>query len=364
MVVGLAGAELSPNVQAVTAAWAPPVASVVVPAHNAERTIGRCLTALANQTVPRASYEVLVVDDGSTDRTAAVAAEHGAVVLTHPTRSGAGAARNTGAAQARGHLLLFIDADCEATPAWVEEMLRPFTETSVCAVYGAYRTRQTSLIAQFAQAEFEERYTRLTQRESIDFLATHAAAFRREVFARSDGFRRDLLGNEDVEIAYRLSRQGFRLAFAAQAAVYHEHPSTLARYLATKMSRGYWRTIVYARHPQKAIYDSYTPPWLKLQVAGLLAVAGTGVAAALRPQLGPAVAILAALTLASTFPFTRFVFRRRPRLLVVTPWLSLARSAALGLGVAAGLAAVAAGWLSARPGPIARTRHGSDASAG
>ncbi len=321
-----------------------PAASIVVPAHNAARTIGRCLDSLACQSLP-AAYEVLVVDDGSTDGTAAVAAERGAVVLRQPVQSGPAAARNVGGNNARGEFLLFIDADCEAAPDWLAEMLRPFADASVCAVYGAYRSRQKGLVARFAQAEFEERYRRLARRESIDFLATHAAAFRREVFCRAEGFRPELRGNEDVEIAYRLSGQGYRLAFAPQAAVYHEHPSTLASYLRTKLSRGYWRTLVYARHPQKAVADSYTPPWLKLQVVGLLASGCGAVATAFRPQLALALALLVVLTLATTLPLAAFAGRKGVGLALAAPWLSLLRSAALGLGVAAGGLAVAARWL-------------------
>nr|MBC7245593.1 glycosyltransferase [Chloroflexota bacterium] len=317
------------------------LASVIIPAYNAQTTIARCLTALRQQTLPPEEYEIIVVDDASTDGTVEIAREHGAAVIVQTVRSGPAAARNAGAAQAQGDVLLFIDADCEAAPDWCTEMLRPFADPTVCGVYGAYRTRQTSLAARFAQAEFEERYARLIQRQDIDFIATHAAAIRRDVFLAQGGFRLDMWGNEDVELAFRLSRSGYRLVFAPHAIVYHEHPSTLRRYLQAKVSRGYWRTLAYARHPPKALSDAYTPPWLKLQVVGLVALAIAMVAGALRPSFLPfALSLLAALLL-TTVPFVRFVWRTQPGLLWIAPWLSLARSAALALGVCAGLIAVA-----------------------
>ncbi len=317
-----------------------PAASIIVPAHNEEQSIGRCLESLSRQTLC-AGCEVIVVDDGSTDRTAQIAREHGATVIAHARRCGAAAARNTGAGQARGAILVFIDADCEASPQWLETMLAPFGDPGISAVYGAYRSRQAGRIARFAQAEFDERYARLARHEGIDFFATHAAAVRRPVLAALGGFHPDLWGNEDVELAFRLAQQGGRIVFAPEAVVYHEHPATLARYLRTKVSRGYWRTVVYARYPHKAVSDTYTPAWLKAQVAGL-AVVGLALAlTACRPQFLSLLLLVGAGLLATTIPFTWFLRRAHPELVVITPWLSLARSGALALGALAGLAVAA-----------------------
>ncbi|MBC7234023.1 MAG: glycosyltransferase [Chloroflexi bacterium] len=316
-------------------------ASVVIPAHNEREPITRCLQALVRQEGVPGGYEVIVVDDASSDGTAEVARAYGARVIVQAVRQGPAAARNAGALQAQGDVLLFLDADCEPAPTWCAEMLRPMADPSVCGVYGAYRTRQTSAVARFAQAEFDERYARLAQRERIDFLATHAAAIRRDVFLAVGGFRVDMRGNEDVELAFRLSQAGYRIVFAPQAVVYHEHPSTLRRYLRVKVSRGYWRTLAYARHPPKALADAYTPPWLKLQVAGIAAAVPALLLTILRPASFPLLLSLLVGLLLSTLPFVRFVQRREPDLLWVTPWLSLARSAALALGIGAGVVALA-----------------------
>ncbi|MGQ9494615.1 MAG: glycosyltransferase [Anaerolineae bacterium] len=313
------------------------LASVIIPAYNAQTTIARCLTALRQQTVAPDDYEIIVVDDASSDGTVEVAQANGAIVIGQTVRRGPAAARNAGAAQAHGDVLLFLDADCEAAPDWCAEMLRPLTNPTVCGVYGAYRTRQTECVARFAQAEFEERYAHLAQRKDIDFIATHAAAIRRDVFLAQGGFRLDMWGNEDVELAFRLTRSGHRLIFAPNAIVYHEHPSTLRRYLQTKVSRGYWRTLAYARHPPKVLTDAYTPPWLKLQVAGLVALSIATAGSVWRPSLLPLTLSLLAALLLTTVPFTRFVQQTQPGLFWVAPWLSLLRSAALALGVCAGL---------------------------
>src|SRR5690349_17826685 len=95
-------------------------ASVVVPAWNAEATIARTLAALADQDLA-APYEVIVVDDGSDDRTAAEVARSDSARLIHAEHGGAAAARNVGAGSARGRILAFTDADCFPSPAWLRE---------------------------------------------------------------------------------------------------------------------------------------------------------------------------------------------------------------------------------------------------
>ena len=85
--------------------------SVIIPARNAARTLPSCLRALAGQTLAQGRFEVIVVDDGSTDETAAVAAEHGARVV-QIANVGPASARNQGVEAAEGSILVFTDADC------------------------------------------------------------------------------------------------------------------------------------------------------------------------------------------------------------------------------------------------------------
>src|SRR5512135_1174235 len=94
-------------------------ASVIVPAYNAASTIGDCLEALVRQTEPQANYELVVVDDGSTDGTADRARAFDAVRVISALHRGPAAARNLGARLSRGDVLLFTDADCAPSDSWV-----------------------------------------------------------------------------------------------------------------------------------------------------------------------------------------------------------------------------------------------------
>jgi cellulose synthase/poly-beta-1,6-N-acetylglucosamine synthase-like glycosyltransferase len=309
-----------------------PSVSVIVPVYDGARTLGACLSALAAQTVSRESYEVLVVDDGSVDGSAQVAVSHGMTVIRQD-HAGAGAARNRGALQARGQILLFTDADCEPLPDWIEQMLAPFSDPGVDGVKGVYRTRQRSLVARFAQAEFEEKYRRLAAEDQIDFVDTHAAAYRRDVFCEHGGFDARFLLDEDQELSYRLARARCKLVFAPEARVYHRHPPTVWSYAWRKVQVGRWKLRVLARHRAKAVRDSYTPWTQKAQIA-LLPLAGASAAAA---ALGltswlPAM-LLAVMGLISAAPLTAAARRQGWAVAICAPPLILLRALALGIGL-------------------------------
>ena len=179
--------------------------SVVVPAYQAADVIGGCVRALHTQTVPREQYEIIVVDDGSTDGTRAAAHEAGAdQVLSRPHR-GPAAARNAGIEASRGEIVVFTDADCEPSPEWLEHMTTPFTDPLVMGAKGAYWTRQRALIARLTQLEFEIRYERMARLPHTDFVDGYAAAYRRDLLTRAGGFdpTYPIPSAEDVEAFYK-----------------------------------------------------------------------------------------------------------------------------------------------------------------
>ncbi|MBI4021211.1 MAG: glycosyltransferase [Candidatus Aenigmarchaeota archaeon] len=274
--------------------------SVVVPVYNGEAVIGTCLRALQDQDY-RGRMEIIVVDDGSTDRSAAVARQYRARVLTQ-AHSGPATARNRGARSARGEIILFTDADCEPSRSWVREMLAPFDDRTVTGVQGAYRSRQPELMARFSQIEIEDRYTRMRSFTTIDFIGTYAAAYRKSAFPGFDETFTAASG-EDSELSFRLAAQGKKLVFAPRAVVYHRHPSTLGDYLRVKFWRAYWRVPLYRKHASKMASETYTPQALKAQIGlvGLVVLFAAG--SLVRDDLlfGAGAAYL--LLVVSTLPF-------------------------------------------------------------
>jgi glycosyltransferase involved in cell wall biosynthesis len=314
------------------------VISVVVPAYNAARTLGACLHALSRQSVPHSEYEVIVVDDGSTDETASVAEAAGARVVRIP-HGGPASARNAGVAAAVGEMVLFTDADCEPAANWIAEMVRPFADPDVMGVKGAYLTRQREVIARLAQCEFEERYARLERLPFIDFVDSYSAAFRVQALRQIGGYDSAFPdpNNEDVDLSYRLSRAGCKLVFNRRALVYHCHRTRWGAYLRLKVKRGYWRMVVYRLHPGKAVQDSYTPQLLKAQVFLACLCMGLVLAALVWAALWWAVGGSLILLALSSIPFTRLVLQKDPPLAFWSPIFIWGRALAFGIGVMGGL---------------------------
>lgn len=214
------------------------------------------------------------MDDGSTDQTAEIARRF-PVTYHYQENQGPAAARNAGVFLAKGDLIFFTDADCVPDPNWLEEMAAPFARPDVSAVKGAYRTEQKGLIARFAQVEFEERFSMLEQRESIDMVDTYSAGFRKEIFLTLGGFDTHFpnADNEDTEFSYRMAIWGYTMVFTPRALVRHlNHPDSVFRYFRLKFGRGFWRVKVYRLYPEKIGKDSYTPRTLGSQIVGLFLI--------------------------------------------------------------------------------------------
>ena len=319
--------------------------SVIVPARNAGQTLGACLSALAAQRAPHPDFEIVVVDDGSTDDTADVAARAGASVL-HQAAQGPAAARNLGVTHTRGEFIVFTDADCRPAPDFVAELTAPLADPTVVGVKGVYATTQHARLARLAQLEFEERYDRLVRAPRLDFFDTHACALRRSALAAAGAFDTFFpsANSEDLDLSYRLAARGARLAFTRCALVYHNHPETWARYMRQKFSRGYWRMHVYRRYPGKMVSDSYTPQSLKAQIALTAVLLMAMPASVFWPPAVWLSIVTAGLLLASGIGLYQLAWNRDRGVLVLAPLFIVARAVALGAGIVVGLLTIA-GWV-------------------
>jgi glycosyltransferase involved in cell wall biosynthesis len=312
--------------------------SVVIPVYNAARYLLALLDALASQTHP--PDEIILVDDGSTDHSVNLSQEwahhHHEVqvtILCQPNQ-GPAAARNLGATTSHMDVVLFIDSDCYPRENWIEKMLAPFQDPQIVGVQGAYRCRQKEWIARFIQLEIEERYERMLRKPWIDFIGTYSAAYRREVFPENGGFdtRFTAASGEDADFSFRLACQGHRMVFQPEANVYHQHPDSLWRYLKVKYWRGYWRNLVYRRHPSKMMTDSYTPQALKFQTL-LSAVFPLSLIGFFLPNPFPYLPLLMlVLILGFSLPFILWIVRKAPGMLWGVPFVLLLRAFALAAG--------------------------------
>ncbi len=308
--------------------------SVIVPAYNAAVVLPQCLNALCAQTIARADYEIIVVDDGSMDETVHVAerilGDDGAQVICTRHR-GPAHARNLGAQAASGQLLLFTDADCEPARDWIEQMVCVMNDTHIAGAKGIYRTKQRSLIGRFVQQEYQDKYDRMRGQSSIDFIDTYSAVYRRDVFEQNGGFNVSLIMDEDQEFSFRLAARGYQLAFAPNAIVFHQHVTSAIKYTRRKFGVGYWKALVLKRYPDKAVRDSHTPQVIKLQMALLAALLLT------LPWVPIAAVVIGGLLLIAMLPFLIKIARRDLRVVLIAPMMIILRAWGLGAGLAVGL---------------------------
>jgi GT2 family glycosyltransferase len=280
-----------------------------------------------------------VVDDGSTDSTAEVIRWYSQVRLITQTNAGPAAARNRGAKEARGSIILFTDDDCVPTADWLDAMLEPFSDPAIVGAKGVYRSRQKSIAARFVQIEYEDRYNRMAGFPYIDFVDTYSAAFRRERFLEMGGYDTSfpVACAEDIELSYRMSVRGWKMKFVPKAIVYHTHPETLSQYLKKKYKFAFWRVLAVKKNPSKGIKDSHTPQLMKLQLlfAPVLLIA-IALDLAVRPPVPLSIIVLAAF-LVSTLPFTIRAFAKDAEVGLLSPMILVARACAQLLGVSAGL---------------------------
>jgi cellulose synthase/poly-beta-1,6-N-acetylglucosamine synthase-like glycosyltransferase len=203
-----------------------PVISVIVPVYNGEATIGRCIEALLAQSVPRSTYEVIIVDNNSMDSTAAVARNYGVRLLHEREMQTSYAARNRGIAHACGEILAFTDADCAPDPEWLARLSVPFADPRTGAVVGG--------IADAAGGSLVEAFTREAKpyrgQGDGEFASvlTANAAFRRDLVVKLGGFDEALPTAGDVDLGWRTQvLAACRVVAVPDAVVLHYHRTTV-----------------------------------------------------------------------------------------------------------------------------------------
>jgi lipopolysaccharide/colanic/teichoic acid biosynthesis glycosyltransferase/glycosyltransferase involved in cell wall biosynthesis len=310
--------------------------SVIVPARDAAHTTRDCLSAVLSQENIDVDFEVILVDDGSTDDTAAIAEQMGVRVIRQDP-AGPGAARNAGVAASKGDILAFTDADCVPSEDWLFQLMQPFTDSETVGVKGAYLTKQRGLLPRFVQAEYSYKYRRVAAQKRIDFIDTYSAAYRRGPFVDNGGFEESMPAAQDAEFSFRLARKGYRLAFAPQATVYHLHSQHLGQYLRRKYRNGYWRLFMSRWLPEKTFSNSHTPPTMHWQI--LLLGLGLGLLPLIFiwPVLGWFLIPALILFLLTALPFLKHIWQYDRAIIWVAPIYLLCRAGALGVGVFHGL---------------------------
>jgi glycosyltransferase involved in cell wall biosynthesis len=220
-----------------------PEISVVIPVFDAERTLGACLTSLRAQTLPTRLYEVVVVDNNSRDRSAAVARQTPGVRLVEERRQGAYAARNLGLRVAKGRVIVFTDPDCVPEPDWLEAA-RSALDGGALVVLGetipASGSRALELLSAYARVRDE--YVFGGADVLLYYGRTNNMAVERSVFDEVGPFAEQPRGADTLLVRAAAARFGTaRIRFDAHMRVRHAELDGVGSHFRKRHIYGYVR---------------------------------------------------------------------------------------------------------------------------
>lgn len=265
-----------------------PFLSVIIPTYNRSSVLLKCLSALLDQTVPGTEYEILVVDDGSSDRTVDIVEEVRVaapveVYCLRQNHKGPAAARNSAIRNAQGDVLLFIGDDILASPTLLTEHAqwhRTHPEDNV-AVLGYVTWSSEILLTPFMRflsehSDMQFAYGIIQDEKDISYqhFYTSNISLKRTFLLANGLFDEDFpdAGQEDIELGYRLERKGLRIVFNRKAVGYHLHPMDLESFCRKMEIIGFAAEIFNSKHPEVALNTAFVaiPRW-QITIKHLLA---------------------------------------------------------------------------------------------
>lgn len=196
--------------------------SVIIPVHNGERTLERCLEAIYRSSYP--PYEVIVADDASTDRSAEIVGRYPCKLVRLTENVGAARAKNRGAAQATGDVLFFTDADVVIPPHALDVIAKDLADEKVAGVVGLLDADlpYPDFCSQFKNLWMHFTYARLPR--EVGLFYTSAASLRKHIFEAAGGFDERYRGasvTEDMDFGQRLLTAGHRIWLDKRLSVRH-----------------------------------------------------------------------------------------------------------------------------------------------
>jgi glycosyltransferase involved in cell wall biosynthesis len=227
--------------------------SIIIPAFNAAGTLARCLGAVTSQDDD--NYEVIVVNDGSTDATPAVMGKFDVVHIQNDTQVGPAISRNRGADAAKGSFLVFTDADCIPPSHWLSD-IRRWLEVApvVCGTY--HPAPWQGPLGRFANLDWYLYWFRHIPAETDSFSMGNVAFHRSVYFERDrleEHFFHRIAAAEDTIVAMTIAEQ-HRILSTEQLWVLHMHRETLGAYIRKHITTGYSRTLLSLAFPQRKVF--------------------------------------------------------------------------------------------------------------
>jgi GT2 family glycosyltransferase len=229
---------------------AAPRVSVVVCTYNGGRTLDQCLRSL--QVLDYPDYEVIVVDDGSTDSTRAILERFPSIRAVHQPNRGLSVARNVGLHEATGEIVAYTDSDCFADPDWLTHLVYQLRRSGAAAVGGPNLTPDDGWLTACVAASPGQPTHVLESDQVAEHIPGCNMAFRRDALLSINGFDPQYRkAGDDVDVCWRLQQAGHWITFTPAAFVWHHRRQGPRAYLRQQAGYGEAEALLQFKHPDK-----------------------------------------------------------------------------------------------------------------
>jgi cellulose synthase/poly-beta-1,6-N-acetylglucosamine synthase-like glycosyltransferase len=246
-----------------------PFISVVVGIRNEERYIEECIESLLRLDYPQDSYEIIIVDGMSTDKTRDLVKRYPVRLLLNK-RKNVGAARNLGVENARGNLVAFTDGDCKVDSQWLKILVREMQDASadVMCVGGPNLIFDTDpvfgRVVGYAQETFlgsggSAQSKNSTKKQYVSSIPNCNAMYRKNSIQEVGYFDERFLIGQDGDLNYRIGKKGYKFLYIPEAQVLHHRRGTFKSFSVRMFKYGMWMAELFKKHGEFVRWYAFLP---------------------------------------------------------------------------------------------------------
>lgn len=246
-----------------------PFVSVVAGIRNEERFIEECVESLLNLDYPENSYEIIIVDGMSTDKTRELVQKYPVKLLINE-RKNVAAARNLGVENSRGDLVAFTDGDCKVDPLWLKTLVNEMKNApdDVVCVGGPNLVFDTDPVFGRVVGHAQETFLgsggsaqsqNSTKKHYVSSLPNCNAMYKKNIIKEAGYFDERFVVGQDGDLNYRINKQGYRFLYIPEAKVLHHRRGTLRSFSVRMFKYGMWMAELFKKHGEFVRWYAFLP---------------------------------------------------------------------------------------------------------